>query len=160
MKQPALALCLKICTVAIALVAAVVLYHILPAGVDACLADVPASYAWLRIPSKVIILLSSLPCAVALVAFFLICREIGRDNSFCRKNVRRLILIAACAIAGVLFCTAVFLLLFSAGALHPGIALLCIAILLFGVTIAAAAAILSHLVEKACVLREEQDLTI
>lgn len=159
MKQPALALCLKICTVVIALIAAVVLYHILPTSVDVCLEDFPA-YAWLALPSKVLIYLSSIPCAVALVAFFLICTEIGRDNSFCRANVKRLILIAACAICGVLFCTAESLLLFCAGALHPSIALLSIVISIFGMTVSAAASILSHLVEKACTLREEHDLTV
>ncbi len=159
MKQSWLALCLKICTVVIALVAAAVLYHILPAGVDFLLIDLP-EYGWLALPSKIIIYLSSIPCAIALIAFFLICNEIGRDNSFCRMNVKRLVLIAVCAMSGVVFCTAEFLLLFSAGALHPGIALLCIAVCLFGVTVAAAAAILSHLVEKACALREDHDLTV
>ena len=159
MKQSKLALCLKACTIIIALITAVVLYHILPVGVDVCLEEFPA-YLWLALPSKLILYLSSIPCAIALIAFFLICVEIGRDNSFCRENVKRLTLIAGCAICGVLFCVAEFLLLFCAGALHPGIALLCIGISLFGVTIAAAAAVLSHRVEKACILREEHDLTV
>lgn len=159
MKQSMLALCLKICTVVIAVIVAVVLYHILPAGVDICLEELPV-YLWLSLPSKLIIYLSSIPCIIALIAFFLICIEIGRDNSFCRENVKRLILIAACAICGVLFCVAEFLLLFCAGALHPSIALMCIVISLFGITVAAAAAVLSHLVEKACILREEHDLTV
>lgn len=159
MKQSALALCLKICTVVIALIAAAVLYHILPTGVDVCLEEFPA-YDWLALPSKLLIYLSSIPCAIALVAFYLICMEIGRDNSFCRANVKRLILIAACAICGVLFCTAEVLLLLSAGLLHPSIALLSIALSIFGMTVASAAAILSHLVEKACILREEHDLTV
>ena len=159
MKQSRLALCLKICTIIIAVVAATLLYHILPTGVDVCLEEL-LSYAWLALPSKVIIYLSSIPCAIALIAFFLICTEIGHDNSFSRINVKRLILISVCAMCGVVLCAAEFLLLFSAGALHPAIMLLCIAISLFGVTVSAAAAILSHLVEKACALREEHDLTV
>ena len=159
MKQSALAVCLKVCTIIIALIAAAVLFHILPTGVDICLEELPA-YAWLALPSKLLIYLSSIPCGVALVAFYLICMEVGRDTSFCRANVKRLILIAACAICGVLFCTAEVLLLLCAGALHPSIALLSIAVTIFGMSVAAAASILSHLVEKACALREEHDLKV
>lgn len=51
MKQSRLALCLKICTIIIAVVAATLLYHILPTGVDVCLEELPA-YAWLALPQQ------------------------------------------------------------------------------------------------------------
>ncbi len=51
MKQSALAVCLKVCTIIIALIAAAVLFHILPTGVDICLEELPA-YAWLALPAN------------------------------------------------------------------------------------------------------------
>ena len=159
MKQKFLSLCLEICTVVIALIAAMVLLVILPGEAKWMLAACP-EIDWLYVPTMILVRLSFLPCLAALGAFFLICREIGRDNSFCRANVRRLVFIAGCAVCGILLCVCQVVMMAAAYALHPGILLLCMMICLFGVMVAAAAAILSHLVEKACALREENELTI
>lgn len=159
MKQKLLSVCLELCTVVIALIAALVLLYLLPGEAAWMLADTPR-LAWLYLPTMILVRLSFLPCLLALGAFFLICREIGRDNSFCRANVRRLVFIAGCAVCGIVLCMAQVVMMAAAWALHPGILLLSMMICLFGVMVAAAAAILSHLVEKACVLREENELTI
>lgn len=159
MKQSLLALCLKICTVIIAMIAGFALLILLP-NEAAWALEICPELLWLKTPTYLIVGGSYLPCLGAFVAFFLICTEIGRDNSFCRENVKRLLFIAGCAVTGVLFCIAQVVLMAAAQALHPAILLLCILICLFGVTVAAAAAILSHLVEKACILREDHDLTV
>ncbi|MBE6936611.1 MAG: DUF2975 domain-containing protein [Ruminococcaceae bacterium] len=159
MKQKLLSVCLELCTVVIALIAALVLLYLLPGEAAWMLADTPR-LEWLYLPTMILVRLSFLPCLLALGAFFLICREIGRDNSFCRANVRRLVFIAGCAVCGIVLCMAQVVMMAAAWALHPGILLLSMMICLFGVMVAAAAAILSHLVEKACVLREENELTI
>ena len=159
MKQKLLSLCLEGCTVVIALIATLVLLYILP-GEAAWLLENCPELDWLYLPTMILVRLSFLPCLLALGAFFLICREIGRDNSFCRANVRRLVFIAGCAVCGILLCVCQVVMMAAAWALHPGVLLLCMMICLFGVMVAAAAAILSHLVEKACVLREENELTI
>ena len=82
------------------------------------------------------------------------------DERGIRENVRRLLFIAVCAVTGILLCVTQAVLMAAAQALHPGVLILCLLICLFGITVAAAAAILSHLVEKACDLREEHDLTV
>lgn len=159
MKQKRLALCLKVCTVIIALAAGLILLVILPNQAAWCL-EVCPEFQWLTIPTYILVCGSYLPCLGALVAFYRICMEIGRDNSFCRENVRRLLFIAGCAVTGILLCVTQAVLMAAAQALHPGVLLLCLLICLFGITVAAAAAILSHLVEKACDLREDHDLTV
>ena len=159
MKQKVLSICLELCTVVIMAIAALVLLWILPMEAKWQLVG-NVALEWLYVPTMLLVRLSFLPCFAALAAFFLICREIGRDNSFCRANVRRLVFIAGCAVCGLILCMCQVIMMAAAYALHPGILLLCLVICLFGVTVAAAAAILSHLVEKACVLREENELTI
>ena len=42
--------------------------------------------AWLEAPGIAAISVSAVPIAVALVFFWMICTEIGRDNSFCRRS--------------------------------------------------------------------------
>ena len=84
----------------------------------------------------------------------------GRDNSFSMKNARSLRAIAFLAAADAVFFFAgniVFLLLDLS---HPSIFLFSCFIVFIGIAIAVASACLSHLVRKAAVLREENELTI
>ena len=116
MKQKRLALCLKVCTVIIALAAGLILLVILPNQAAWCL-EVCPEYQWLTIPTYILVCGSYLPCLGALVAFYRICMEIGRDNSFCRENVRRLLFIAGCAVTGILLCVTQAILMAAAQAL-------------------------------------------
>ena len=86
--------------------------------------------------------------------------RIGMDRSFTSENARSLRWIAWLAAgdaAAVFVGNAAFLLL---GLSHPGVLLLSLLIVFAGIAIAVAAAVLSHLVQKAAGLQEQSDLTI
>ena len=60
--------------------------------------------AWLVTPGIVAVSISAAPIAIALVLFWQICTEIGRDNSFCHKNASRLTGIGFCALVDTGYC--------------------------------------------------------
>ena len=91
------------------------------------------------------------PIAVALVLFWKICTEIGRDNSFCHQNARWLSGIGVCALIDTGYC-AVGTVTLEIIAGSP--------IWLLGTAVCVAAFLLSHLVLKAADLKSENDLTI
>ena len=98
--------------------------------------------------------------AVALWFAWQIFGEIGRDNSFCRANARRLSVISKLALADTVLCILSIVVLLLLGAMHPGILLMMLLIAVVGAGIAAAAAALSHLTLKAAILQEDSDLTV
>ena len=104
-------------------------------------------------------------CGMAVVAAALwqcyrIFAEIGRGNSFCAENARRLRVVSRLAMADTLLCLAAMLALLALGALHPGVFLLMLLIAAVGAGVTVAAAALSHLTLKAAALQDENDLTI
>lgn len=107
-----------------------------------------------------VIALSAVPCFAALWLAFAIFTEIGKNNSFCDKNAKRL-----CAISHLaLLDTAVYILLAVAlcllGMGHPSVVLVLGAVVLFGISMTVACAALSHLTQKAADLKTDSDLTI
>lgn len=114
--------------------------------------------AWLVTPGIIAVSVSAIPIAVALVLFWMICTEIGRDNSFCYKNARLLSGIGFCALVDTGYCavgTATLELL-----VGSPVWLLGLGVCVVGLAIALAAFLLSHLVLKAADLKSENDLTI
>ena len=102
--------------------------------------------------------LSAIPIAIALVLFWRICTEIGRDNSFCHKNARLLSGIGFCALIDTGYCavgTVTLEVMFGSP-----VWLLGLGVCIVGLGIALAAFLLSHLVLKAADLKSENDLTI
>ena len=114
--------------------------------------------AWMITPGIVCISISAVPIAIALVLFWMICTEVGRDNSFCRKNARYLSGIGFCALVDTGYC-AVGTVTLEALAGSP-VWLLGLGVCVVGLAIALAAFLLSHLVLKAAELKSENDLTI
>lgn len=117
-------------------------------------------FAYLRWPCLVIFWIGMVPVALALWHAWGIFTEIGRDNSFCEENARRLRAISLLALADTLLCGLSAIILFVCGALHPGIFLLLVLIAVIGLGMFVASAALSHLTWKAVALKEENDLTI
>lgn len=98
--------------------------------------------------------------AVALWHGWKIFSEIGKDNSFCAENARRLRVISRLALTDTLLCFAAIVLLLCFNGLHPGVFLLLLLIAAVGAGITTAAAALSHLTMKAAAMQDENDLTI
>ena len=113
---------------------------------------------WLITPGLIAFSLSAIPIAIALVLFWNICTEIGRDNSFCHKNASRLTGIGFCALIDTGYCavgTVTLEILVGSPIWVTGL-MVCT----LGLAIALAAFLLSHLVLKAADLKAENDLTI
>ena len=109
-------------------------------------------------PGIIAISLSAIPIAIALVLFWNICTEIGRDNSFCHKNARRLTGIGFCALIDTGYCavgTVTIEILVGSPVWVLGLMVCTV-----GLAIALAAFLLSHLVLKAADMKAENDLTI
>ena len=114
--------------------------------------------AWMITPGIVCISISAVPIAIALVLFWQICTEIGRDNSFCHKNAGRLTAIGFCALIDTGYCAVGTVTLeILVGSAIWGLGL---GVCTVGMSIALAAFLLSHLVLKAADMKAENDLTI
>ena len=118
------------------------------------------NFPWLVAPVIVAVSFSSVPIVIALVLFWQICTEIGRDNSFCHKNAGRLSGIGFCALIDTAYCVLGTATIFVVTGGHPGVFLLSTAAVVCGLAIALASFLLSHLVVKAADMKEEQELTI
>ncbi|MDE7042954.1 MAG: DUF2975 domain-containing protein [Oscillospiraceae bacterium] len=117
-----------------------------------------AGTAWLVTPGIVAVSISAAPIAIALVLFWQICTEIGRDNSFCHKNASRLTGIGFCALVDTGYCAVgtVTLEIMVGSPIWVTGMMVCTV----GLAIALAAFLLSHLVLKAADMKAENDLTI
>ena len=117
-----------------------------------------AGTAWLVTPGIVAVSISAAPIAIALVLFWQICTEIGRDNSFCHKNASRLTGIGFCALVDTGYCavgTVTLEIMVGSPIWVTGLMVCTV-----GLSIALAAFLLSHLVLKAADMKAENDLTI
>ena len=113
---------------------------------------------WLVTPGIIAFSISAIPIAIALVLFWNICTDIGRDNSFCHKNASRLTGIGFCALIDTGYCavgTVIIEILVGSPIWVTGLMVCTV-----GLAIALAAFLLSHLVLKAADLKADNDLTI
>lgn len=117
-------------------------------------------FPWLVAPATVAVSLSAIPIGAALVLFWRICTEIGRDNSSSYCNARYLTGIGVCALVDCGYCVVGTVTIFVITGGHPGVLLLSMAAVMGGLAIALAAFLLSHLVLKAAELKAENDLTV
>ena len=157
MKRVGLVRTLKGTIVFLALLVAVWYVEIFPIRIREIGAQMP-EFAWLVTPGIIAVSVSAIPIAIALVLFWKICTEIGRDNSFCHKNASRLTGIGFCALIDTGYCavgTVTLEILVGSPIWVTGL-MVCT----LGLAIALAAFLLSHLVLKAADLKSDSDLTI
>lgn len=117
-------------------------------------------FAWCYLPWLIFLSLTALPIAAILVLCFFVVRSIGRDRSFSRENSRRMTGISFLAAGTTVYFWAGNLAFLLLGMSHPGIFLLAHFFVLLGIAVSVAAAALSHLVYKAALMKEEEDLTV
>lgn len=160
MKQKELAAALK-GIVILCLLAGIVLCGLLIPSIGMNVASGNPEVAWMFWPCLTALWITCLPVLAVLALVWRIATEIGRDNSFCVKNARRLKWICCLALAdtGVYLVGAIVLFALFRG-LPPFLLLPFLAVIFVGVAIAVVAAVLSHLIQKAAELKADQDLTI
>ena len=159
MKQKELSRWLRIVVVIGWIACALLSVVIVPKLATDAAMDLP-EFSYLAMPCLAIFWLGMIPVALALWYAWKIFGEIGRDNSFCRENARRLRVISWLALTDTVLCVLAMIVLLLLNALHPGIFLLMLLIAVIGAGLTVAAAALSHLTLKAAILQEESDLTI
>ena len=115
----------------------------------------------LYLPCLIFVELTALPILAAFVLSWKIASEIGRDNSFSRENARRMKIISYLALADVAYFWIGIIVFASAfSAMSGPWLILAILVGAAGLIVAVCAGALSHLILKAAVLREENDLTV
>ena len=117
-------------------------------------------FAYLKWPCLALFWIGMAIVAAALWHAWRIFGEVGRDNSFCVENAKRLRWISLLALADTILCALSAVFLLACGALHPGIFLMLLLIVVIGLGMFAASAALSYLTWKATALKEENDLTV
>ncbi|MBQ3379141.1 MAG: DUF2975 domain-containing protein [Clostridia bacterium] len=124
------------------------------------LVDKYPEYAGAYQPWIIFIWLTAIPCYIDMFLVWRIADNIGRDKSFSRKNAAYLKWISFITAADSLVFFAVNIIFVMAGISHPGVALASLIVVFFGVAVCVISAALSHLVMKAALLQEENELTI
>ena len=159
MKLKSLARWLRAVIIGAALCGALLFGFAVPDFGKSLMADYP-EFANRYLPWLLFLEISSLPCWAVLILGWKVVGNIGRGEAFCRENARLLGWVSrlAAADSGYFFLGNMILLL--TGMSHPGIALASLGVVLAGIGATVAAAVLSHLVGKACDMRELTDLTI
>lgn len=159
MKQSRLARCLRALTVLGWCACGVLAFFVVPLMVEEA-ARMEPTLAWLQWPGLTCFWAAMVPVVLALWHAWKIFGEIGRDNSFCLENARRLRVISRLALGDTAACLIALVALLCLGAMSPGLFLLLLAVTGMGAAIAVAAAALSHLTRKAADIQDENDLTI
>ncbi len=117
-------------------------------------------YAYCFWPWLIFLLATAVPCYLVLWQGWKILSAVRRDESFTRENARRLGTVSKLAAFDAAFLFAGSLIFLLLGMSHPGVFLALLLISAFGLIVTVAAALLSHLVYKAALLREDADLTV
>lgn len=106
--------------------------------------------------------ISALPAFLCLIRFWGICRSIGEGHAFSGENALRLKRMSQYMLADAVFLTGSFVWFWSTGWYKDAVWLLVFPLLavFVAVILAVLCAALSHLVQNASELQEEQDLTI
>lgn len=102
-------------------------------------------------------MMTAIPCYIVLVKGWGIANRIGANNSFCRENTKALKSISTLAMVDTIYFFAVKVAMLICGLTRTDIIFMAMVIIFIGIAISGAAAILSHLVEKATAIREENE---
>ncbi len=161
MNQKTLSILLKTVIIGVALCAAFVYCFLVPElGWDMAYAG-DGEFAHLFTPWLIIICITALPVAAALVLAWLIAANIGKGRSFCAQNAKYLTVISLLALAdSAYFFTASMALMFITKVGHPGVLIFILMVCFVGVAVCVAAAALSHYARKAYELEQQSELTI
>lgn len=159
MKQNEFAKWLKFITITTGIIGLFFCFLIVP-GLGRHIASANPEFSYMFMPSLMFIWITAIPFYLALWKAWRICCEISKDHSFSEKNAKALKYISRLALVEyILYLFAMVVLLFL-NLLHPSILLISLFIIFVGISVGIVSAVLSHLVQKANDIKQENDLTI
>lgn len=159
MSQKKLSIWLKaiiICTGLIGVFACAVIIPNIGKAIIASYPDRPEMQNWF-VPWLIFALISAVPCYLALISAWKIACEISRDNSFSHKNARSMKNISIFALIDSVYVFAGNIVMMFLKMTHGSVFISLMLVTAVGMIITVAAACLSHLIEKAAVLKDEND---
>jgi len=159
MEQKTLSKWLKLILLGMGICGLAVYLVVVPSFGDSIRSQYP-EFAGRYWPWLIFIWVSGIPCYAVLVLGWRIAANIGRDASFSLENARFLRSIAVLAALDAAYVFLGNLAMLFLDMSHPGVVLLSLLVVFAGAAVAVAAGALSHLVRKAALLQEENDLTI
>ena len=137
------------------------LYFLIIPDLGSSIAAVDPEYAYCYWPWLIFIWCTGIPVAAAMLMAWRISTNIGADRSFSMQNAKLLKWIEYLAAGDAAFFFVGNIVLYIAlGVTHPGIMIGALVVIFACLAVAVAAAVLSHLVMKAALMQEENDLTI
>lgn len=159
MDQKKLAQWLRVILVGVAVCGLLVYFGILPVMGRNIVEGLP-EFAFCYWPWLIFLWCTAVPCYLAAFWAWKITGEIRRDNSFSHENAAYLhrIMLALLFDAGFFFAGNVVMLVLNMN--HFSVLLISVLVCFLAVAVAVAAAALSHLVEKAALMREENESII
>ena len=159
MKQEVLARWLKVVLIG-AGICGLILYGFFLPGYGAQLAVMNPEFSDRYWPWLIFLWITGIPCYIALVLGWKIASNIKKDRSFSNDNARYLKWISWLAAGDAIYYFIGNMVLLFSNMSHPGVTLYSLLVVFAGVCVTVAAAVLSHLVQKAACLQEQSDLTI
>jgi hypothetical protein len=159
MKQDAFSKYLKGLVIAMAVLGMLLCVFFVP-GFGKDIVKVNPALTYLYYPSLGFVYFTAIPVYIVLWNAWRIFCNIGKNNSFCFENSTRLKNIAYLASADTLLYVAAAIALLSMDALGWNALIFIVIIVFIGFAMAIVCSSLSHLVDKAATLKEENDLTI
>lgn len=160
MKQREMSKYLKAVTIGVGLLLLAFVFWFLPLVLRETLTELAGNGGYHGV--CILVDVSALPAVMCLVRFWGICGSIGQDESFSRENAVRLKRMSQYMLADAVLYAGFLVWFFMAG-WYQNAAWLLFPVLLaifISVTLTVLCAALSHLVQNASELKEEQDLTI
>ena len=150
---------LKGVTIGVGFMGALFFAWIMPVTADTYRKAVP-ELAYLYWPGMIYGWVIGAGCYWILFQFWNVCTEIGRDNSFSIENVKSFQIISrTAAVIGVIWFTGMIFLAWNRW-VNPAILIFVVMALFLCITVTILAAALSHLVQKAYEMKQENELTI
>ena len=111
-------------------------------------------------PWVIFVWVLAIPCFAALIHAWMIFNNIEKDKAFSMENAKHMEKISYLAGADTIALISGNIVLLILNINHPSVFLVFLMIGIIGIGISVAAAVLSHLIQKATNLQDENDLTI
>ena len=159
MKQKTLEYWLKFIIIGLA-VCGILIYAAALPEVGSALADQYPEFAHWYQPWLIFLWITVIPCYGVLIFGWKVASNIGKGKSFSFENGTSMKWISRLAGGDCIFFFVGNIVLWLSGRNHPGIMILAMVVLFFGLAVAISAKVLSELIDNAAELKEENDLTI